>query len=158
MYQSIIFSLITYKFLRSILYYVAIFLIRRLTRARIVRRKATLQRLNKAINYYRFQGRRRDDERPEASFFPIGKEKSRGRIFKNSALEIVRREACTNKSRFFILSWLFETCHCCFRISAPFQVVAVILILAATVSALIGHCYSDHRTLIACGLFLLSGK
>lgn len=43
------------------------------------------------------------------------------------------------------------------RISAPFQVAAVILILAATVSALIGHCYSDHRTLVACGLFLLSG-
>ncbi|KYM85658.1 hypothetical protein ALC53_04439 [Atta colombica] len=44
------------------------------------------------------------------------------------------------------------------RISAPFQVVAAILILAATVSAMIGHCYSDHRTLVACGLFLLSGK
>ncbi|KAM0728062.1 Voltage-dependent calcium channel gamma-5 subunit [Formica fusca] len=43
------------------------------------------------------------------------------------------------------------------RISAPFQVAAAILILAATVSALIGHCYSDHRTLVACGLFLLSG-
>ncbi|XP_018313747.1 uncharacterized protein [Mycetomoellerius zeteki] len=43
------------------------------------------------------------------------------------------------------------------RISAPFQVVAAILILAATVSAMIGHCYSDHRTLVACGLFLLSG-
>ncbi|XP_019696486.2 uncharacterized protein LOC105182170 isoform X1 [Harpegnathos saltator] len=43
------------------------------------------------------------------------------------------------------------------RISAPFQVAAVILILAATVSALIGHCNSDHRTLVACGLFLLSG-
>ncbi|EZA62661.1 Voltage-dependent calcium channel gamma-5 subunit [Ooceraea biroi] len=43
------------------------------------------------------------------------------------------------------------------RISAPFQVVAAILILAATVSALIGHCYSDHRSLVACGLFLLSG-
>ncbi|XP_012217585.1 uncharacterized protein [Linepithema humile] len=43
------------------------------------------------------------------------------------------------------------------RLSAPFQVVAAILILAATVSALIGHCYSDQRTLIACGLFLLSG-
>ncbi|XP_050461167.1 uncharacterized protein LOC126856578 isoform X2 [Cataglyphis hispanica] len=42
-------------------------------------------------------------------------------------------------------------------ISAPFQVAAAILILAATVSALIGHCYSDHRTLVACGLFLLSG-
>jgi len=37
-------------------------------------------------------------------------------------------------------------------------VVAAILILAATVSALIGHCYSDHRSLVACGLFLLSGK
>ncbi|KAG6799675.1 hypothetical protein HZU73_04993 [Apis mellifera caucasica] len=44
------------------------------------------------------------------------------------------------------------------RISAPFQVAAVALVLAATISALIGHCYSDHRTLVACGLFLLSGK
>ncbi|XP_015588497.1 uncharacterized protein LOC107264599 isoform X3 [Cephus cinctus] len=43
------------------------------------------------------------------------------------------------------------------RISAPFQVVAMALILAGTVSALIGNCYSDHRTLIACGLFLLGG-
>ncbi|XP_066584330.1 uncharacterized protein [Prorops nasuta] len=43
------------------------------------------------------------------------------------------------------------------RISAPFQVVAVTLILAGTISALIGHCYSDHRTLVACGLFLLGG-
>ncbi|XP_046467761.1 uncharacterized protein [Neodiprion pinetum] len=43
------------------------------------------------------------------------------------------------------------------RISAPFQVVAVALILAGTISALIGHCYSDYRTLIACGLFLLGG-
>nr|XP_033197763.1 uncharacterized protein LOC117160838 [Bombus vancouverensis nearcticus] len=43
------------------------------------------------------------------------------------------------------------------RISAPFQVAAVALVLAATISALIGHCYSDHRTLVACGLFLLSG-
>lgn len=43
------------------------------------------------------------------------------------------------------------------RISAPFQVVAVALVLAATISALIGHCYSDHRTLVACGLFLLGG-
>ncbi|XP_048510507.1 uncharacterized protein LOC105693565 [Athalia rosae] len=43
------------------------------------------------------------------------------------------------------------------RISAPFQVVAVALVLAGTISALIGHCYSDHRTLIACGLFLLGG-
>ncbi|XP_076293360.1 uncharacterized protein LOC143215264 [Lasioglossum baleicum] len=43
------------------------------------------------------------------------------------------------------------------RISAPFQVAAAALVLAATISALIGHCYSDHRTLVACGLFLLSG-
>ncbi|XP_070519015.1 uncharacterized protein [Cardiocondyla obscurior] len=43
------------------------------------------------------------------------------------------------------------------RISAPFQVIAAVLIFAATVSALIGHCNSDHRTLVACGLFLLSG-
>ncbi|XP_020278550.1 uncharacterized protein LOC109852110 [Pseudomyrmex gracilis] len=43
------------------------------------------------------------------------------------------------------------------RVSAPFQLVAALLILAATISAVIGHCYSDQRTLIACGLFLLSG-
>ncbi|XP_011707402.1 PREDICTED: uncharacterized protein LOC105462477 [Wasmannia auropunctata] len=43
------------------------------------------------------------------------------------------------------------------RISAPFQVVAAVLIFAATMSAMIGHCYSDHKTLVACGLFLLSG-
>ncbi|XP_043490811.1 uncharacterized protein LOC122516770 isoform X2 [Polistes fuscatus] len=43
------------------------------------------------------------------------------------------------------------------RISAPFQVIAVVLILAGTIFALIGHCYSDHRTLVACGLFLLGG-
>ncbi|XP_011497756.1 PREDICTED: uncharacterized protein LOC105362104 [Ceratosolen solmsi marchali] len=43
------------------------------------------------------------------------------------------------------------------RISTPFQVVAVALILAGTISALIGHCCSDHRTLVACGLFLLGG-
>ncbi|XP_043281994.1 uncharacterized protein [Venturia canescens] len=43
------------------------------------------------------------------------------------------------------------------RISAPFQVVAVALIFAGTFSALVGHCYSDHKTVIACGLFLLGG-
>ncbi|XP_031787556.1 uncharacterized protein LOC100678312 isoform X2 [Nasonia vitripennis] len=43
------------------------------------------------------------------------------------------------------------------RISTPFQVAAVVLILAGTISALIGHCCSDHRTLVACGLFLLGG-
>ncbi|XP_063980726.1 uncharacterized protein LOC135164381 [Diachasmimorpha longicaudata] len=43
------------------------------------------------------------------------------------------------------------------RISAPFQVAAVILILAGTFCALIGHCYADHKTVIACGLFLLGG-
>ncbi|XP_076234620.1 uncharacterized protein LOC143179321 [Calliopsis andreniformis] len=43
------------------------------------------------------------------------------------------------------------------RISAPFEVAAAGLVLAATISALVGHCYSDYRTLIACGLFLLSG-
>ncbi|XP_046820523.1 uncharacterized protein LOC124424929 isoform X2 [Vespa crabro] len=43
------------------------------------------------------------------------------------------------------------------RISAPFQVIAVVLIFAGTIFALIGHCYSDHRTLVACGLFLLGG-
>ncbi|KAF7405800.1 hypothetical protein HZH68_005169 [Vespula germanica] len=42
-----------------------------------------------------------------------------------------------------------------YGISAPFQVIAVVLILAGTIFALIGHCYSDHRTLVACGLFLL---
>ncbi|XP_014295451.1 uncharacterized protein LOC103571396 isoform X1 [Microplitis demolitor] len=43
------------------------------------------------------------------------------------------------------------------RISAPFQAVAVVLIFAGTFSALIGHCYADHKTVIACGLFLLGG-
>ncbi|XP_051169480.1 uncharacterized protein LOC127286899 [Leptopilina boulardi] len=43
------------------------------------------------------------------------------------------------------------------RISAPFQVAAAALIFAGTISAMIGHCYSDHRTLVACGLFLLGG-
>ncbi|KAK0162237.1 hypothetical protein PV327_008589 [Microctonus hyperodae] len=41
------------------------------------------------------------------------------------------------------------------EISAPFQVAAVALILAGTFSAMIGHCYADHKTVIACGLFLL---
>ncbi|XP_058797694.1 uncharacterized protein LOC131667935 [Phymastichus coffea] len=43
------------------------------------------------------------------------------------------------------------------RISTPFQVAAAALILAGTISALIGHCCSDHRTLVACGLYLLGG-
>ncbi|XP_023316269.1 uncharacterized protein LOC106658517 [Trichogramma pretiosum] len=43
------------------------------------------------------------------------------------------------------------------RISTPFQVAAAALLLAGTISALIGHCCSDHRTLVACGLFLLGG-
>ncbi|XP_034933915.1 uncharacterized protein [Chelonus insularis] len=43
------------------------------------------------------------------------------------------------------------------RISAPFQLAAAALILAGTFSAMIGHCYADHKTVIACGLFLLGG-
>ncbi|XP_044016521.1 uncharacterized protein LOC122857995 isoform X2 [Aphidius gifuensis] len=43
------------------------------------------------------------------------------------------------------------------RISAPFQIAAVVLISLGTFFAMIGHCYGDHKTIIACGLYLLGG-
>lgn len=39
----------------------------------------------------------------------------------------------------------------------PFEAVSVILMLLATMFALIGHCNSDHKTLVACGLYTLGG-
>ncbi|XP_024083658.1 uncharacterized protein LOC112127264 isoform X2 [Cimex lectularius] len=43
------------------------------------------------------------------------------------------------------------------RVSMPFAAVAVILLLMATLAALIGHCNNDHKTLIACALYTLAG-
>lgn len=43
------------------------------------------------------------------------------------------------------------------RYSMPFEAVAVVIMLFATMFALIGHCNSDHKTLIACGLYTLGG-
>ncbi|KAK9509048.1 hypothetical protein O3M35_006455 [Rhynocoris fuscipes] len=40
----------------------------------------------------------------------------------------------------------------------PFAAVAVLLLLLATLAALIGHCNNDHKTLIACALYTLAGK
>ncbi|CAH1398373.1 unnamed protein product [Nezara viridula] len=40
----------------------------------------------------------------------------------------------------------------------PFAAVAVLLLLMATLAALIGHCNNDHKTLIACALYTLAGK
>ena len=47
--------------------------------------------------------------------------------------------------------------RCVHRYSMPFEAVAVVIMLIATMFALIGHCNSDHKTLIACGLFTLGG-
>ncbi|XP_073995908.1 voltage-dependent calcium channel gamma-5 subunit-like isoform X2 [Rhodnius prolixus] len=43
------------------------------------------------------------------------------------------------------------------RVSMPFAAVAVLLLLMATLAALIGHCNNDHKTLIACALYTLAG-
>lgn len=45
-----------------------------------------------------------------------------------------------------------------YRISAPFQIAAVVLISLGTFFAMIGHCYGDHKTILACGLYLLGGE
>lgn len=45
-----------------------------------------------------------------------------------------------------------------YRISTPFEAVSVILMLFATMFALIGHCNADHKTLVACGLYTLGGE
>lgn len=129
----------------------------RVKKRKIARRKVTLQHPNKAaINWYRFQERALQQWRIATaviafSFLP------RGNATFQEHLKIARLEMRGETSA----SSSLMTRKClprCFRISAPFQVVAAVLIFAATVSALIGHCYSDHRTLVACGLFLLSGK
>ncbi|XP_075231717.1 uncharacterized protein LOC142330377 [Lycorma delicatula] len=43
------------------------------------------------------------------------------------------------------------------RLSTPFEAVSVVLMLFATMFALIGHCNADHKTLVACGLYTLGG-
>jgi hypothetical protein len=40
----------------------------------------------------------------------------------------------------------------------PFEAVGVLLMLMATMFALMGHFNSDHKTLVACGLYILGGK
>jgi hypothetical protein len=40
----------------------------------------------------------------------------------------------------------------------PFEAVGVLLMLVATMFALMGHFNSDHKTLVACGLYILGGK
>lgn len=45
-----------------------------------------------------------------------------------------------------------------FRFSTPFEAVSIGLIFIATISALAGHCSNDHKTLVACGLYMLGGK
>jgi hypothetical protein len=40
----------------------------------------------------------------------------------------------------------------------PFEAVGVLLMLVATMFALVGHFNSDHKTLVACGLYILGGK
>jgi hypothetical protein len=44
------------------------------------------------------------------------------------------------------------------RLSTPFEAVGVLLMLVATLFALMGHFNSDHKTLIACGLYILGGE
>lgn len=39
----------------------------------------------------------------------------------------------------------------------PFGAVAVALTLLATLFAVVGHCNSDQKTLVACGLYTLGG-
>jgi hypothetical protein len=39
----------------------------------------------------------------------------------------------------------------------PFEAVGVLLMLVATMFALVGHFNSDHKTLVACGLYILGG-
>ncbi|KAI5697988.1 hypothetical protein M8J75_000126 [Diaphorina citri] len=43
------------------------------------------------------------------------------------------------------------------RLSMPFEGVSVVLLVLATLFALIGHCNGDHKTLIACTLYTLGG-
>ncbi|XP_069694738.1 uncharacterized protein [Periplaneta americana] len=43
------------------------------------------------------------------------------------------------------------------RLSTPFEAVSVLLMLVATMFALMGHFNSDHKTLVACGLYILGG-
>ncbi|XP_054257088.1 voltage-dependent calcium channel gamma-7 subunit-like [Macrosteles quadrilineatus] len=43
------------------------------------------------------------------------------------------------------------------RFSMPFAAVSLILTLLAAMFALMGHCNTDHKTLVACGLFTLAG-
>ena len=46
----------------------------------------------------------------------------------------------------------------CSRLSTPFEAVSVVLLLLATLFALVGHFNGDHKTLVACGLYLLAGQ
>ncbi|XP_046986246.1 voltage-dependent calcium channel gamma-7 subunit-like [Schistocerca americana] len=43
------------------------------------------------------------------------------------------------------------------RLSMPFEAVGLLLILIATLFAVMGHCSCDHKMLIACGLYILGG-
>jgi hypothetical protein len=45
-----------------------------------------------------------------------------------------------------------------YRLSTPFEAVGVLLMLVATMFALVGHFNSDNKTLVACGLYILGGK
>lgn len=40
----------------------------------------------------------------------------------------------------------------------PLVVLAVSLLSLATLSAMVGHCNSDLKTLVACGLYTLGGE
>jgi hypothetical protein len=53
-----------------------------------------------------------------------------------------------------------RTDHVCvpYRLSTPFEAVGVLLMLVATMFALVGHFNSDNKTLVACGLYILGGK
>ncbi|KAJ4446151.1 hypothetical protein ANN_12844 [Periplaneta americana] len=43
-------------------------------------------------------------------------------------------------------------------LSTPFEAVSVLLMLVATMFALMGHFNSDHKTLVACGLYILGAE
>ncbi|XP_046667099.1 uncharacterized protein LOC124358894 [Homalodisca vitripennis] len=43
------------------------------------------------------------------------------------------------------------------RFSMPFAAMSLVLTLVASMFALMGHCNSDHKTLVACGLYTLAG-
>lgn len=55
--------------------------------------------------------------------------------------------------------WENWSCLCVpYRLSTPFEAVGVLLMLVATMFALVGHFNGDSKTLVACGLYILGGK